>query len=362
MGKARVDDAFSNFDLSGDAPEARRPSVRFAFDDPDLRSTFAPLDAAAGRARTASRILGYWAIGLVLVALLVASADPLLTDMADPLKEALGYLAALLGLAGTAVAIAGRGRKSPRSKWLQGRLQTESLRLFHFQYIASRLPDIVAASDDPALQAAYCADRARAFAELKRRVIQDPAAAYDALLKEPDHAALQDLISQAPTEGLEMSPAAADAFAAWRRLRLEWQLGYCDAKLADAAPKGHPTPRRQERIFEAIGWTCIAVIVGSHVLHFTEMFTHIPGRLLQVLVVWTALIALGARALESGLAPQREVERYEQYRANIRVAKDRFDAADSVALKVETMRAFERVTLEEMIIFIRTHARSHFLL
>jgi hypothetical protein len=77
---------------------------------------------------------------------------------------------------------------------------------------------------------------------------------------------------------------------------------------------------------------------------------------------WTALIALGARALEAGLQPSRDVERYEQYRANILVASERFEAADGLAGKLEVMRGFERNSLEEMRIFMRTHKRSSFML
>ena len=62
------------------------------------------------------------------------------------------------------------------------------------------------------------------------------------------------------------------------------------------------------------------------------------------------------------MKPQREVERYEQYRANISVAQQRFDAATDVKSKVEVVRAFEQVSLEEMRVFLRTYVRAKFLL
>jgi hypothetical protein len=97
-------------------------------------------------------------------------------------------------------------------------------------------------------------------------------------------------------------------------------------------------------------------------MHLAESWLHMPKTWLHVGVMWAALTTLGLRALEGGLQSDREVERYEQYRANVVVAMERFDAAESLSTKVETMRAFERMSLEEMRVFLRTHARSNFLL
>ena len=66
--------------------------------------------------------------------------------------------------------------------------------------------------------------------------------------------------------------------------------------------------------------------------------------------------------MEDGFQPQREIERYEQYRANVRVTEERFAAARTYAAKLEVMRAFERSSLEEMRVFLRTHAKARFLL
>jgi hypothetical protein len=403
-------DALSNRDVWGDSPEARDPRVRFAFDFPDLRAAFKTADKTANKARKASRAIGFWAIGLVLAALLLASADPLIASTlearcgcpdaghaaepahapagavraepahAEPahapasctpdshcaeetkhILELLGYLAAGLGVAGTIVAIVGMMKSSPRRVWLRARLQTETMRLFHFHYLASRLPEVIAASDDPAKQKAYVDERRHAFETVQAR-IKDPEAALTTLLDESEHAPLEGLAAPLPPSALAASPALDLVFSAWKELRLDWQLGFCDYKLRDAAPKGRPTPKRQEKLFTIVGWACIIVIVVLHFTHFAESVLHINRLLLQAATVWTALIALATRALEGGLAPQREVERYEGYRVNIKVAKARFEAAATPATKLETMRAFETVTVEEMIVFMRTHAKSHFLL
>ena len=44
------------------------------------------------------------------------------------------------------------------------------------------------------------------------------------------------------------------------------------------------------------------------------------------------------------------------------MAIERFDAAQGFAAKLEVARAFERTSLEEMRVFIRTQAKTRFLL
>ena len=353
--------AYANLDLRGDAEEARKPAIRFIFEFPELLQAFEEIDPGAQIARRQSRRLGFASIALVLAALLLASADPALEGFERDLREMLGYGAALLGLAGTLLGALTLGKGSPRTKWLLARLQTESLRLFHFHYLARRLPDALPASGDPQAQAAYCAERKEALDRMRQALLSDPVSTYARLLADREFAPFAGLIAPSDQDAIADPALAADALAAWRALRLEWQIGYCEAKLSERGRLG-ATPKRQERLFATIAWSCIAVIVGLHLAHFVEHALHLPQALLQTGVVWTALIALGARALESGLSPQREVERYEQYRSNIRVALRRFDEAASVQARLEVMRGFEATSQEEMLVFIRTHAHSHFLL
>lgn len=159
-----------------------------------------------------------------------------------------------------------------------------------------------------------------------------------------------------------VSPAANDLFAAWLALRIDWQLGYCEAKLAHRATKHKLSPRQQEHAFSLISWICIAIVMLAHVASAASQLQHAAMSWLETVVIWTALIALAARALEDGLKPQREVERYEQYRAHIMVSRDRFLAAPDIQTKLEVMGNFEQVSLEEMRTFLRTHAQARFLL
>jgi hypothetical protein len=377
--ETKSDNAFENYDLKAEAPEARKPAVRFAFEFPALLDRFRPEDALALSSRRQSRIFGFVAVSLVLFALLLASTGPLLTTpghepAADShgeglglnLHTILGLIAAVLGLGGTALGIMGARKSSARRKWLHARLRTETLRLFHFHFIAARLPQIVEIGEDPAKQAAYRTERSAALAELERRVLTDAEAELQRIIDRGEETTFPSITPMMQVSDDAPNPAnASDIFAAWRALRLDWQAGYCEAKLAHRR-KDTITPRRLEEVFAWWGLGCVTIIIVVHLAHFlaTLMGRQFPlgVGVLEVVVIWVALIALAGRALEDGFAPQREVERYEQYRANVRVAAERFDGARSFAQRLDAMRAFERTSLEEMRVFMRTHARARFLL
>ena len=78
--------------------------------------------------------------------------------------------------------------------------------------------------------------------------------------------------------------------------------------------------------------------------------------------ILAALVALGARAIEQGLQPEREIERYQQYRAALRAVLERFDQAGSHAEKLAVMRDMERVSFDEMRNFLITNERSRFVM
>jgi hypothetical protein len=352
--------AYANYDLRAEDPTARKPSIRFAFEFPELLAKFEPADKTALVARGRSRILGMFAIGLVLIALLLASGELLL---AGPDREAfapLGYIAGTLGLIGTALGLIGSSKSSPRRRWLHCRLQTETLRLFHFHFIASRLPEIIEASTREDMQENYIRVRHAALERLQA-TLADPHAELDRIVKRSGEIDFVNLAPALEVESDDIPEVAADIFSVWRRLRLDWQHGYCEAKLAHDSSAGW-TPRRQEHAFNVFGWICLAIIIVFHLTHFGHELMHLPAVVIEVGVTWTALSALAGRALEDGLQPQREVERYEQYRANVRVSTERFESARGLGAKLEVMRTFERTSLEEMRVFLRTHAKSRFLL
>ena len=375
--QAKTETAFENYDLKAEAPEARKPTVRFAFEFPALLELFLPADVTAMAARRASRVAGFMAVALVLVALLMASLGPLLSSGHTPTADhapahaesglsfhvLLGLIAAALSLLGTILGIAGMRRSASRRKWLHARLITETLRLYHFHHIAARLPEIVAINGDEEKKKAYLEGRSAALDRLKARVLNDPETELGRIIARKDETAFEMITPMMPAEGVEIPKVASDAFDVWRVLRVDWQAAYCEAKL-EHRHKGRITIRQMEEIFTMIGWLCVGAIILIHIAYFAGAIAQTKEQLplLEAAVIWTALIALAGRAFEDGYRAQAEIERYEQYRANVRVAQERFHAASTFAAKLETMRSFERTSLEEMRVFLRTHAHARFLL
>src|SRR5690242_10002823 len=117
--QSKTDQAFENYDLKAEAPEARKATVRFAFEFPALLALFLPADKAALAARKTSRVAGIASVSLVLAALLMASLGPILSSghAPDPhhppssegpsLHLILGLMSAALGLLGTLIGLSG---------------------------------------------------------------------------------------------------------------------------------------------------------------------------------------------------------------------------------------------------------------
>lgn len=354
---------FENYDLKAEAPEARDASVRFAFEFPRLLKDFREADARANRAKRDSRRLGYLSVALVLGALLLASSAPVQHELhVHPgVTTALGYLSAGLGLLGAVLAFYGMHGASPRRIWLRNRLKTEMARLFHFHYLAARMPELARIGGHADREEAYIQRREEAYTAFLAGPLADPDAELARVSARTD---MHDFeaVEPAPWTGEEDAAVAARAFAAWRVLRLDWQMGYAEAMLTRSARGRRASPLMVEHRFSTFAWVCVAVILGLHLVQAANAAFHIPHAWLETAVVWTALLALAARAIEDGLQPQRDVERYEQYRGSIQVATERFEAAGSLPARLEIVRAFERTSLEEMRIFMRTHARSRFML
>ena len=362
MAESPLANPYENYDLKAQAEEARDPRVRFAFEDPELLSRFQASDQEANANKKRSRLLGFLTVALVLGALIIASGSPLLVGHSHEGRLVLSYLSAGLGLAGTILGCAGLRRASSRQKWLQGRLKTEVLRLFHFRYIASRLPRIASIGNDPQAQAAYVRERSAAFERRMTKILLEPDEELSRIASEVDLPDLDIGVEEEPLSGNEDEASLDRVLAAWRRLRLDWQLGYCEAKLSHQHSGRQLSSRQVEHAFSVVSWTALGVIFVLHVVQVVAAPIHLANLWLEVLIIWAALGALAARAMEDGLQPHRDVERYEQYRAKILVAGERLDRAADRAAQLEIIRSFERLSLEEMRVFMRTHSRSRFLL
>jgi len=94
----------------------------------------------------------------------------------------------------------------------------------------------------------------------------------------------------------------------------------------------------------------------------TSIFAFFHSSIAIVIIIWLALAALATRAIEQGLQPEREIERYQQYRSAVRTILERYDEASNQRSKVAIMREMERLAFDEMRNFLITNERSRFVM
>lgn len=349
-----------------DLAARRYPAILHVLDHPELRRLFAVHDAPANRAKRRARSAGLWAIVLVWIALVIASSEYLLTHT-HWAARIFAVVSAVCGLAG--VIIGGTGILFARKKqeWLHGRLMTERIRQFHFQTLAFRLPEILQSLRGPEAKAAFESERKLWFDEFTAR--------FHGKLDEQFTGTLEDETQEeiwlhepekergGASEHCNLDPI----FAAYRELRILHQIGYANHQLKDDRRIFSAAPRRQAAVFSAFGFTCILLVCVIHLgvlagVVFKPLAWEANSAIASMIIIWIAIAALAVRAIQDGLQPEREVERYQQYRSSVRFVLERFDRASSQAEKVQIMREMERLVFDEMRNFLIAGNRSRFLM
>jgi hypothetical protein len=82
----------------------------------------------------------------------------------------------------------------------------------------------------------------------------------------------------------------------------------------------------------------------------------------STLIIWLALVVLSTRTIEKGLQPEREVERYQQYRSGLLAILERYDRATSQLQRIQMMQEMERLSFDEMRNFLITNEAAHFVM
>jgi hypothetical protein len=145
-------------------------------------------------------------------------------------------------------------------------------------------------------------------------------------------------------------------------------VDYANYKLQDDYRIISATPRRQLAVISGAIFALIVLLVMMHVgilgaaLFPTSMVPAFHSPDTTVIIIWLALAALAIRSIEQGLQPEREIERYQQYRSGVRAILERYDNALTQNAKVEIMREMERLAFEEMRYFLVTNERSRFVM
>ncbi len=340
----------------------RFPELAHVLDFPDLRDMFVRYEAEANRAKASWRIAGFVAILLAVAALLGASFTALFeTNWLSVVLVG----SALLAVAGKLIASIGALTRGPKQRWLYNRLMTERLRQFQFQVLVCRVPEVVASTVDSVARERFVNERKSWFTEFRltheghlegklRAVLDDDA--EDAFLLH------HNLESRRPFDPTDRG--LLQLLSAYRLLRLEHQCQYADYKLRADERVLSTSCVRQLAILRDVSLILIFVVF---VAHLTETLllgdsSPLPTRWIHVLIIWPLIGLLAVRAIEDGLQPGREVERYARYRSSMVSLLTRFDHATNLEERIRLMLETERTVYQEMRGFLRTNQEARYLL
>jgi len=341
------------------------PDVYFALDNQTARETFAPHDERANVMKTRSRRWGVFAVFLATGALLLAGGEMLYHDLP---KNQLRLIAALGGIAGivsVVIGVFGIMYRDRKNRWLSDRLTTERIRQFHFQSYVMGASDILAGAKDEARKQEFLKSRAAEFEQFRTGYLEH----IDDRLHELVHT--EDtgegaIITSVSHEIDPTDPHLQQYFDAYVNLRFNRQIGYCDLVLRENQGFWKHAPKRQEKILGTIALGCVLGILVLHGLVFVGAVANIAwmkGPLVHVAAIWAAIIALSARTFEEGFQPEREIERMRQYRLSLKRIYDRFVAAeDEIEEKLDAMQELEKLTYQEMVLFLKSNYEAQFVM
>jgi hypothetical protein len=349
------------------------PTILHVLDHPELRQLFLEYDAPANRAKRNGRIAGFLAIAFGFIALAIAALEfPVMHQTSgrspDLVRLALAISSAGCGIISVLIGSIGVLFARRKRQWLHNRLMGERIRQFHFQMLVFRLPDILMSLTDDAAKSAFLSKRKLWFDTFLARSVGRLDAVFVEMIREENAAEpwLHETRRQPAKirEGKELDAL----FGAYRELRILHQIGYANFKLQDDYRIFSAMPWRQAQVLSHISLISIVVLGVIDVGVLWEAF--FPGSIwtafaagsINVITIWIALAALSVRAIEQGLQPEREVERYQQYRSSLRAVLDRFDRAQSGAEKIQVMEDMERLSFDELRNFLITNERARFVM
>jgi hypothetical protein len=360
----------------------RFPELAHVLDFPDLRHMFVRYEVEANRAKTSGRVAGSFAIAFGVVALLVASFTPLfetycancdksnacahwlrIVCSAHWLSVVVG-ISALLGVAGTLIGIGVLTREA-KQRWLCNRLMTERLRQFQFQVLVCRIPEVLASMGDSLARERFVSDRKSWLKQFHQGYEGHLTAMLTAVL---DDDAEKELLlhhnceSRHPFDATDR--ALLQLFSAYRVLRLEHQRQYADYKLRADERIFSTSCVRQLAILRDVSLVLILAVFVAHLalVLWLGVWIKLPNPWVHIFIIWLVIGLLAVRAIEDGLQPAREVERYARYRSSMVSLLTRFNSEANPEERIRLMLETERAVYQEMRGFLRTNQQARYLL
>jgi hypothetical protein len=355
-----------------DQQRAKRnfPDVYHVLDFPHLREKFQYYNEAANRHRRMVRRVGLLAIALSAVGLIKATMLPLVhPQLTPPLVERVADATfEVIAIVGMVVAIGGLVIYRRKSKWLRMRLMTERLRQFHFQVMVRKWPEVVASCKDDAARDDYLAKREKWLDDFLAGYDRNLAPRLAELIGRPKENDCW-VVPDSPHTG-SVPAAPRQLVEAYRTLRIDHQINYCRVKLATDHSGSLLSflewpLASQEYTLRVLSFILIlSALITSLLTIVGNLFDVAPLReeWLFVLIVVTFILGAAVRAAEEGLAIAPEMERYEDYEAQVEITVRRFETAEDDRARREAMVDMEQTAFAELRGFLRTTRKARFVL
>ena len=337
------------------------PNLSRILQHDDLRLTFQAEDKQANAAKRRSRRTGICAVLLGVFALWAAALEPLL-ETHENVRAAVAAVSAVLGVMSVFIGFAGVLYRGKKERWLRRRWCTERLRQLHFQ---TMLADVVVM-----LQAAALKSNSHNYFRWRSELLDDERRigflhlANEQTKLKPWKAEHRKWLVEQRSGAIDGNDVMwLEFLRAYESLRFEHQIAYAKQALGEEEPFRKLTPATLLRLLTWVSMSCIIIVLLVHVfiilgiLMGSQAF-HLPA--INVLTIWIAVVALGARTLEEGLQPGREVERLEGYISTVHRLRERFQAARTPEAKLDSMRQMEEAAYDEMMIFFRASDEAKF--
>jgi len=353
------DDLLAN---AGDAQKARKlfPKVIHVLEDPQVIDLFRQIDKRANQAKRKWRGWGILVIMSGTLALIGASVAPLLDN--ESVARAVAAAAALSGLLSIVMGAGSLFLTDTKEQWLHGRFEGERLRQFHFQAFVRRFPDIIAVLTNKDTMTDFVKKRDHWLEQFKLSVCSGRAAAFENTVGDATESEIWLLDASSESCAAEPSDPVVDQFFnSYRWLRIEHQLRYANYKIGEGEKLSVRTLSTILRNATLIG---LAGLVVLHLVLLKDFISHpfsyVPPLWIHSAIILIAVAALAVSALNEGLRPDRELDRYQTYRLQVRSVRDRFQRATTSAEKLSIMAEMERTAFYEMRSFLRTHLEAKF--
>lgn len=328
------------------------PSVSAILDWPELRATFSAANSTAMKAKSSSQKIGLTG---ALLAGFGSSVIAMLSLIDENSISAVTVTGLSLTLLGVIFSVVHFIQMNIRSKWLIGRIKSERLRQFYFQFLVNNMSEASEASKVNDTLETFKQRRAsalnKALADLDGELPKGPKFIVDDHLH--DKAWMNDEWLTVTKLKPEVEALASPLLDALYKQRILVQLSYTDSNLA----KSIANPGDQQKFLDFS-----ANLLTAGVVLFALYAGYLVLTLQDPTVAMAAFGACGAlglmvRMIEKGMNFQADADRYDWYIEAIKAAQRRFNAGDTNQ-KILALRDLEEAAYTELRQFVISHVRD----